>query len=418
MKKKNLIVLLAAFSLLLGACGGQETPIPEPVNPEPTEPTEPTNPTDPTDPVDPVTPTDPVLVAISVSGTYKTEYTVGDTFDSTGIVVTATYDKGDPKVVTSDATFTGFNSQAAGPCVVTVTYGGMSTTINLTIAEPVPVYYTVSFVVNGETVQTGQVLSGEFAQYTGETPTKTPEGEVLAYRFKGWDHDISAPITADTVFTAQFASYVSEILVDDFENYEVNADMIDEGWTALTYTSSGWTDQTKATVSLTSKAASGQRALRGDAWENGVGYKFAKIFRKTGYEHAANAFKFKMMVPSINQVKIILHTPVVSNGEAIAASFTYTIEKPISSEYVEYTIPIADPGWALWGNAQSIAEIAGWLGIHQDDVTNYLTRIEFYVAGDDGIGGQPYAAFIDDVKFVTLDNPQNVTKEIYRQNCL
>ena len=52
-----------------------------------------------------------------------------------------------------------------------------------------------------------------------------------------------------------------------------------------------------------------------------------------------------------------------------------------------------------------IKTAAEWLGFHQDDLVNYLTGIEFYLQGNDGAQGLPYMAFLDSVKFVTLDNP-------------
>ena len=80
--------------------------------------------------------------------------------------------------------------------------------------------FTVTFVVNGQTVQTSQVEEGEVVIYNGEEPTKASSGSI-AYRFKGWDKDISQPITANTTFTAVFeeTEYADEILIDDFESY-------------------------------------------------------------------------------------------------------------------------------------------------------------------------------------------------------
>ena len=73
------------------------------------------------------------LTSISISGQYKAEYEVGEEFDSTGIVVTAAYDDGSTKDVTSQATFSGFSSEQAGPCTVTVSFEGQTATLNLTI---------------------------------------------------------------------------------------------------------------------------------------------------------------------------------------------------------------------------------------------------------------------------------------------
>ena len=80
----------------------------------------------------------PVLQSISISGQFKTEYLVGEEFDKSGIVVTANYDKGGSKDVSSEASFSGFDSSVAGPCIVTVSFGGKSAEISLTISESAP----------------------------------------------------------------------------------------------------------------------------------------------------------------------------------------------------------------------------------------------------------------------------------------
>ena len=273
--------------------------------------------------------------------------------------------------------------------------------------------YVVTFMNAGLPLQISEVKEGQCAVYSGETPTKRADAGSKFYRFKGWDRDIKAPITEDTVFNAQFTSYQNEMMVDDFESYADSGSMKDEGWKALGYNnqSETWTTETSAAVSLGSKSVEGQKALRFDAWENGTGYKFAKEIADGTFTKAVNALKFRLMVPKINTVKVLLHAKVMIEGTLQNPSFTYTLQ-PTSSEYVEYTIPLADDGWALWGKAgDSIAKMAGWVGVHQDDLVNYLTRIEFYVQGNDGIGGQPYAAFLDSVKFVTLDTPELAEKE-------
>ena len=273
--------------------------------------------------------------------------------------------------------------------------------------------YTVRFVVEGEVVQESLVEEGSLATYEGDLPTKPKGNSELGYVFKSWDKDLFTPITQDTMFVATFSEYTSKILIDDFEQYEDSGTMIDEGWTPLGYSNATgkWTSETKAAVSLSSNSKEGHGSLRFDAWENGVGYKFAKIFKETGFNNAANALKFRLMVPSINSVRVLLHAAVSIEGKIQAPVFKHSIN-PVSSDYVEYVIPLDDPDWILWDNAgQSIASVADWTGVHQDTLVNYLTRIEFYVEGNDGNNGQPYAAFLDSVQFVTLTSPTYSNQE-------
>lgn len=268
------------------------------------------------------------------------------------------------------------------------------------------VQFTVTFYVEGQAVQTGQVTEGELAVYSGETPTKDPSGDIVKYRFKGWDRDLTQPITADTEIHAVFAEYVAEQVVDTFEGYDDTASLIDEGWEAQGYdNTAGWTTNTKAAVSLGLNPAAGAKSLRFDTWGNGVGYKAVKHFQANAYQKSANALQFSLMTPSINSVTVLLNLgPVTIQGQTVSPVFKYRLN-PTSGEYVQYTIPFDDDAWLLWDQATSIAAAASYTGIHQDDITTYLTGIEFYIQGNDGISGQPQISFIDDLKFVTLDNP-------------
>lgn len=78
-----------------------------------------------------------VLSSISVSGQFKTEYEQGESFDASGIVVTAVFDDGSSKDVSSEASFSGFSSESLGSNTVTVSYGGQTASISLTIVKPV-----------------------------------------------------------------------------------------------------------------------------------------------------------------------------------------------------------------------------------------------------------------------------------------
>ena len=264
--------------------------------------------------------------------------------------------------------------------------------------------YTVNFVVDDQVIKTYEVEPGELVNYDGEIPTKNPDANAVKYRFKNWDKDITQPITSDTTFTAVFAEYAAEIVVDDFENYSGPGSLKDAGWAAWTLGSSSWTTETQASVSISRNAADGNKALRLDAWQNNCDFKAVKTL-KAPFEKSANAIQFKLMIPSeMKSVKILLKGQITIEGKLQSPSFEYVLH-PTSSEYMEYTIPLADDNWILWGEqGKSIKEVAGWMGIHEDDYLNYLTSIDFYARGDDGLGGQPYLAFIDSVKFITLDD--------------
>ena len=75
------------------------------------------------------------LVSISVSGQFQELYDIGEEFDPTGIVVTAVYDDQSTADVSSQASFSGFDSSAAGSTTVTVSFGGQSAELTLSVAK-------------------------------------------------------------------------------------------------------------------------------------------------------------------------------------------------------------------------------------------------------------------------------------------
>ena len=91
----------------------------------------------------------PQLTSISVSGTYKTEYEIGESFDDTGIVVTGHYfDSTEDSINLWEVEFTGFDSSSAGTKTITVSYGGKTTTIQVTVLAA---KYSVAYAPNGGT---------------------------------------------------------------------------------------------------------------------------------------------------------------------------------------------------------------------------------------------------------------------------
>ena len=343
----------------------------------------------------------PTAVSLSVNlENVKTAYTRGDKLDLTGIVVNATFSDGTSRAVHSYTTdpANGTVLDQVGEKEVVVTYKGVTTSFKVTVANK---KFTVKFVVDGVEVQTGEVEEGQTASYTGETPTKAPDANAVKYRFKGWDKDLTQPITADTTFTAVFAEYAAEQVIDNFEGYESNADMAD-AWKVEAYTTA-W-GETSAAVSVGSKAAQGNKALRFDGWENGTGFRFLKHNEVGAFAKSANAIKFNLQIPTLNTVKVILKGKATIMGQVQEPSFTYEF-KPTSNEYVEYTIPLAASEWQLWQQAgQTIQTAADLIGAHVDDIVNYITDVGFFVQGKND-GNLPYFAFADNIRFVTIDEP-------------
>lgn len=117
MKIKNLFILPLLAGLMLVGCKNKEVKPSEPEIVDPSEPSEP----------------EVALQGISISGEFKTEYHIGDEFDSAGIIVTATYSDETTKDVTAETEFSGFDSAALGEIVVTAAYLEQTAEINLAI---------------------------------------------------------------------------------------------------------------------------------------------------------------------------------------------------------------------------------------------------------------------------------------------
>ena len=73
--------------------------------------------------------------SISVSGA-KSEFQVGDTFSSEGLVVTATYNNGTTEVISSGYTLSSPDMSKEGKQTVTVTYEGKTATYEINIVKP------------------------------------------------------------------------------------------------------------------------------------------------------------------------------------------------------------------------------------------------------------------------------------------
>ena len=81
------------------------------------------------------------ITAISVTTMpTKVNYHIGKEFDSTGIVVTATASDGNTIDVTTNCTYSGFDSSSPGTNTITVTYGTLSCTFEVTIMTPLSIF--------------------------------------------------------------------------------------------------------------------------------------------------------------------------------------------------------------------------------------------------------------------------------------
>ena len=100
-----------------------------------------------------------VLKSIALSGSYPTAFTQGDEFSSEGLVVTASYNYGDPTGVTPTS-ITGYNMSATGNQTVTVSYteGGVTKTATYGISVAAP-----DLCEHKATISKGAEVNGTFS---------------------------------------------------------------------------------------------------------------------------------------------------------------------------------------------------------------------------------------------------------------
>ena len=161
-------------------------------------------------------------IAITIPPT-KTTYLVGDTFDPTGLVVTATYSNGATAVVPNGSLTVNGYSSAAGTHTISISYGGQTapTTFTVTVISA-PVIETISSItswpVNGSSPAGGtatlsafkmgkyEVTQEEYEAVMGYNPSSFTSSTLTAGEVQG-----RRPVEMVTWFDAiEFCNKLSE----------------------------------------------------------------------------------------------------------------------------------------------------------------------------------------------------------------
>ena len=98
--------------------------------------------------------TNPICYKLDVSGEMKTRYTLGESFDLSGLVFTAYWTMGKEQTnpTADEITVTGFDSSKRGEQTVTLAYGAAKAEITVTVLLPVGKDITVTFSLLGDSV--------------------------------------------------------------------------------------------------------------------------------------------------------------------------------------------------------------------------------------------------------------------------
>lgn len=130
----------------------------------------------------------------------KRSFFVGDEFDSTGLVLTATYNNGKQEDISTGYVCTGFNSSKAGIQNITVTYNGLTTTYAVSVNAVV----VDSIVVKTNPTKTTYFV-GETLDTTGLTLTATYNNGKTETITSGWTlGDTSLNAAGSKVITVNY----------------------------------------------------------------------------------------------------------------------------------------------------------------------------------------------------------------------
>lgn len=189
------------------------------------------------------------LQSIALSGTYTTTFDQNGTFNHAGVVVTANYDGGDTKDVTSEASFTTPDMSTPGMKTVTVTYRGQTTTYDITVNAYVqPTEVTVSMNYDWLGSSSGSNLnSNQLPVVKNEDNIKITITDGTSTRPRG-DADYIRVYTGSTIkFEAPSGFAITEIVFTTGGTNTWNAPSVSSG----TLSSKTWTGSaTEVTFTL------------------------------------------------------------------------------------------------------------------------------------------------------------------------
>ena len=135
-------------------------------------------------------------IAIASNPT-KTSYFVGDTLDTTGLKLTATYSNGTTQTITGGFTCTPTALSTAGVQTVTVNYGGKTATFTVSIELPVLPFVTLTFDPTDGVLDLAD--TPEKTVYPGEAYGRLPEPTADGMVFLGWYTESGKRITSLTI---------------------------------------------------------------------------------------------------------------------------------------------------------------------------------------------------------------------------
>lgn len=242
---------------------------------------------------------DPVLQSIAISNE-KTAYNVGDDFVKP--TVTATYDKGEPQDVTSSATCTGYNMGVAGDYTVTVSYGGKTTTYDITVSDPTPV---------------GDLLySCSFTDVATHSYTQDKE---FTLNSKGWVASVSQ-VSGGVFYLGCNSTHAAKGVLNNNSNFSDVVSVLSEA------------DSTYGNSVSTAHA---------------YAMRFANAYDSVGsveftWAGGNNAFQVYIFGDRGNGLESLAHTDYATSGTSVSGSVKWTASE-LAEDFTEFVL-VARPG--------------------------------------------------------------------------
>ncbi|MBQ3920531.1 MAG: bacterial Ig-like domain-containing protein, partial [Oscillospiraceae bacterium] len=163
-----------------------------------------------------ITVTADTVNAVTLAGSLKKNYFTGDAIDLTGTKLSVVYASGKTASVdVTGAMVTGFTTATAGTRTVTVTYGGKSTTYQITVKTPALVSISMAniprteYIVGASLDVTGGSIRAEYEDGTVKTVTLT------ASMVSGFNSSRTGTYTLTVTYSSKTTSY--DITVRDAE---------------------------------------------------------------------------------------------------------------------------------------------------------------------------------------------------------
>ena len=296
------------------------------------------------------------LTGISIqSMPEKTVYYVGETLDTTGLVLKATYNNGTTKEITSGFTCNPTKLNTAGTQSITVTYQGKTASFDVTVnqvvltgisilSKPSKTAYNV-----GDTLDTtGLVLKATYSNSTSEeitsgftcNPTKLntagTQSITVTYQGKTASFDVTVenklsivkhPENVETVSGHQVTFSVTATGEGlSYQWYYKKADASD--WSL-------WHIYTEPTIHPSSN----------DTWDGMQVY--CKVTDETGAWVSSHPATVTLIAASESDLKFLSHPENVNVNEGDAATFSVTVQGN-GLTYRWYYAEKGGTGWILW----------------------------------------------------------------------